>query len=837
MKSLSERFSNRTIKFIFTILFLFAFAVSLWNGINVVFLNANSNDECAWRPIPERPGVYLITDVVPGGVTDKAGIKNGDILLKLNGDDFKDNNPNRIINAVPKGEFCTYLVERDGKQFETKVEVLKVINIVYISGFLFGLGFLIVGFIVVMSKPQGMVQRQFAYFAFLAMMICGLSSLQFAENTSAAVMLIMNGFMLISRILGPVAFLAFFMNFPVRKEFKYKKTLYWFAALMNLLALVYLGFYRTPRGDTPNIRDFINQIIDNLPLFFLIAGVLIFTHSYFKVVDKRRKKSLSPILYGSVIGLGANLYTTYTNFVNPFTIYVNPMAFLPALALFFVPVGYGYSIFRYKLMDTEILIKKSLMYAIITPMIAAIYVLLVFGTGSIIGEFFGHKQNQTLSLLALVVIAFVFDPLKRRIQDWVDKIFYLERQNYQKVLLEFSRRLPLQIDLKQILNSVVTTLAGTMHIKKVGVVLLDKEHGNMFVGKDISDSILDLANKTNFYNYLSEQKEAILTANITDEWYENNEIAAQVRKIIDETGVELVIPIQFQDKLMGAINTGAKLSEKNYSQDDINLLMTVANQTAVAIENSLLYEKEKALSRVTEELKLAQDIQQRWLPKNPEELPGFDIAGKNIPAQLVGGDYYDFIPIEHGLMSICIGDVSGKGLTAAMLMANLHAIVRSQTVSNPTPSECVRQTNRLIFESSNDEMFITLFYGLLNIKEKSFAYTNGGHNLPLYLPFDKPLKRLDTEGLVIGVDKNAAYKMNKILFSRGDVLVLYTDGITEAFNEDEKLYGEDRLIEVVEKNRTLNSQTIIEKILADVKTYSGTAPVHDDMTIVVVKAM
>ena len=105
------------------------------------------------------------------------------------------------------------------------------------------------------------------------------------------------------------------------------------------------------------------------------------------------------------------------------------------------------------------------------------------------------------------------------------------------------------------------------------------------------------------------------------------------------------------------------------------------------------------------------------------------------------------------------------------------------------------------------------------------------------MPFDKPLKRLDTDGLVIGVDKNSVYKMNKIMFSRGDVLVLYTDGISEAFNEDEKLYGEDRLIEVVEKNRALNSEMIIERILADVKSYSGTAAVHDDMTLVVVKAL
>ncbi len=837
MKSLSERFSNRTIKFIFTIGFLFAFGISAWNGANVVFLNSNSNDECAWRPVPGRPGVYLITDVVPGGVTDKAGIKNGDILLKLNGQDFPDMNANRIINEVPKGGYCTYLIERDGKQFETNVEVLKVVDIAYISGFLFGLGFLIVGFIVVMSKPQGKVQRQFAYMSFFAMMITGLSSMQITADTNPAEKIIFNSLMFISRVLGPIFFLSFFMNFPVRKEFRYKRTLYLLTGLLNFAALIYLGNFRTPRNDVPNLRDLINQIIDSLPLFFFIAGVVIFANNYFDIADKKKRRSLAPILYSSIIGLGANVYTAYTSYANPFAIYVNPASFLPALLLFFVPVGYGYSIFRYKLMDTEILVKKSLMYAIITPMIAAIYVLLVFGTGSIIGEFFGHKQNQTLSLLALVIIAFVFDPLKRRIQDWVDKIFYLERQNYQKVLLEFSRRLPLQIDLKQILNSVVTTLAGTMHIKKVGVVLLDKEHGNMFVGKDISDSILDLANKTNFYNYLAEQKEAILTSNITDDWYDNDKIAEQVRKIIDETGVELVIPIQFQDKLMGAINTGAKLSEKTYSQDDINLLMTVANQTAVAVENSLLYEKEKALTRVNEELKLAQDIQQRWLPKNPEGLDGFDIAGKNIPAQLVGGDYYDFIPVERGLMSVCIGDVSGKGLTAAMLMANLHAIVRSQSVSNPTPSECVRQTNRLIFESSNDEMFITLFYGLLNLKEKSFAYTNGGHNLPMFFPAGKPMKTLDTEGLVIGVDRNSKYSMNKILFSPGDVLVMYTDGISEAFNAEEELYGEERLMAVVEKFRDLTSEKIIENILEDVRIYSGAAPVHDDMTIVVVKAL
>jgi sigma-B regulation protein RsbU (phosphoserine phosphatase) len=288
---------------------------------------------------------------------------------------------------------------------------------------------------------------------------------------------------------------------------------------------------------------------------------------------------------------------------------------------------------------------------------------------------------------------------------------------------------------------------------------------------------------------------------------------------------------------MGIINIGSKLSQKVYSQEDLNLLMTVASQTAIAVENSRLYEKEKTFTLMQEEMRLASKIQLDWLPKDPPDVPGFDIAGKMIPSELVGGDYYDFIRIDNQRLAISIGDVSGKGLSAAMLMANLHAVVRSQTFTNPIPAECMKQTNRLVFESSNEEMFITLFYGILNTEDSSFEFTNGGHNLPILVNGGGKEQLLDTEGLVIGINDNVKYGTGKISFKKDDVLVLYTDGISETFKDDNEMYGEQRLTELIKLVSHLGSREIIDRILEDITRFSSKKIAHDDMTLVVIKAV
>ncbi|RPI13272.1 MAG: hypothetical protein EHM58_18805 [Ignavibacteriae bacterium] len=836
MKLSFKNRSPKTIRRFFLVSYLIVLIIAAINASSILYFNAISNDQCAWRPVPKRDSVLLITDVVPGGVADKAGIKDGDILLKLDGKSYNAIVPTgwiTAVNAVPRGGSMIYTIERNGEIFETKVEIIKVFNFVFLGNLLFGVGFLIVGFIVVMTRPDGIVQRNFAYMCLLLLLHFG-----FLQIDGGTKIYFYNAFIIalvfFGRAFGPVVFINFFTHFPVRRNREKAKRNNITVLLISIAAIAVMLLNQ----NIFYLPVWVLQILVNLPAGFFIAGLVMFAHSYFKYVPAEKRKQLRPILISSFIAISSYIYILYLNNTNQYIIFVKPYLLLPGLLLIVLPISFGYSIFKYRLMDTELLIKKSIIYGTVTTTIASIYILLVFGAGSLLQDYLGHSDDNALGLAALIIIAFVFDPIKKRVQNWVDRIFYREKYNYQKALLDFSRILPLQINLKQIVDSVVDTISTTMHIEKIAGVLFDEKREGICFSRNIPYELCNYSREPQGILALLDSRKAPINAStLVDERHYYNVSDEEIEKIV-KSGIQLIVPMVVKSNVIGFLSTGPKLSEKVYSQEDIDLLFTVANQTAIAIENARLVEKEKTLFKVQQEIKLASTIQSEWIPKSAPSIPGFDIAGKTIPAEVVGGDYFDFIEIDDKSHAFCIGDVSGKGLPAALLMANMQAILRSQAMANTNTINCIEQTNKLIYTSSTEEMFVTLFYSILDIKNKILTYTNAGHNYPVLFPKDdKNMKMLSEGGLALGVQKEVNYGNCSITINSGDVIVMYTDGITEAFNRKGEQYGEERLYNAMFKCLNISSQDIIEYILEDVQKFASGIPVHDDMTLVVIKCL
>jgi sigma-B regulation protein RsbU (phosphoserine phosphatase) len=500
-----------------------------------------------------------------------------------------------------------------------------------------------------------------------------------------------------------------------------------------------------------------------------------------------------------------------------------------------IPLSFGYSIFKYRLMDTQFIIKRSIIYGIITTTIALIYFILVFGAGTLLRGIFGQNESQALTVVALIIIAFVFDPLKRRVQDWVDRVFYRERYSYHKALLDFSKKLPLQLNVSQIVGSVINTISSTMHINNIAGVLLDESNGSSCFTRNIPEELCQYERVPGgIISLLNEKKEPINASALVDERYLYNISDYEIDKI-KRSGVQLIVPMIAKNNVIGFINTGPKLSEKIYSNEDIELLTTVAGQAAIAIENARLYEKEKTLYKVESEIKLASKIQTEWLPKSAPHIPGFEVGGKSIPAEVVGGDYFDFIEIDENSTVFVIGDVSGKGLPAALLMANARAILRSQALTNADTRSCVKLTNSQLYAGSTEDMFVTLFYSMLSAKNRTLYYTNAGHYYPIIFSDDNKMKELTEGGIPLGVEKDWGYKSGKVKLRKNDIVLMYTDGITEAFNNRGEMFGEDRLYTIVRNNMNETSDCIIEKIMQGVQDFKQGAPVSDDMTLIVLK--
>jgi sigma-B regulation protein RsbU (phosphoserine phosphatase) len=284
---------------------------------------------------------------------------------------------------------------------------------------------------------------------------------------------------------------------------------------------------------------------------------------------------------------------------------------------------------------------------------------------------------------------------------------------------------------------------------------------------------------------------------------------------------------------------GRRDGHSPFTAGDLKLARVMASQAAVAIENALLHrrrlEEQQTMIRIQEEIRLARAIQVNLLPKESPVVAEYEVAGYTLPARSVGGDYYDFIPVDDHRLALCVGDVSGKGMPAAMLMAHLQAAIRGQTLMMASPSECLARSNRLLFASTDYDRFASCFYGILDTREHCLRFANAGHDRPIHVSGDGELMALDSGGIVLGVLEDVGYQEQTVAIAGGDMMVLYSDGIIDATDEMGGEFGLERLQRIIDTNRGAAPRKLIECILAGVNAHAGNAPQTDDMTLVVLR--
>jgi sigma-B regulation protein RsbU (phosphoserine phosphatase) len=297
----------------------------------------------------------------------------------------------------------------------------------------------------------------------------------------------------------------------------------------------------------------------------------------------------------------------------------------------------------------------------------------------------------------------------------------------------------------------------------------------------------------------------------------------------------IAVPMMVKSELRGVLTVYNKKEGKSFADDDQRLLAIIAAQSGQVVENARLHEQEQALMKMQEDLRLAARIQTELLPHTPPSIPGYEIIGTSIPAQQVGGDYYDFIPIDDHRWAFCIGDVTGKGLPASLLMANLQATLRGQTSPTAGPKACLERSNQLLFQSTSPEKFATLFYAILDPRDHRLSYANAGHENP-YLCCNRPEKtRLKTGGIPLGMLPEFPFEQDCISLEEGSLIVAFSDGVSEAMNAREEQFGEERIVAVIDRHRDAPVSEIIDHLVAAVKSHAAGHPQSDDITVVVVR--
>lgn len=271
------------------------------------------------------------------------------------------------------------------------------------------------------------------------------------------------------------------------------------------------------------------------------------------------------------------------------------------------------------------------------------------------------------------------------------------------------------------------------------------------------------------------------------------------------------------------------------------MVENIQNERKMQAERDTLM---REMERKNTELAIAAEIQQSFLPDNISQIEGFDIAGRSVMAKEVGGDFFDVIPLEvlpigKDHLGIMIADVSGKGIPAALFMALSRIVVRvNATWYGRKPAEAIRDANTIISHDSRSGMFVTLFYGFLDSENRTLTYVNAGHNPPIhYHALDKSLHELEATGIAMGAMDDAEYSQESARMSPGDIIVLYTDGITEAENANLEMFGVERFEQIILRSATLSAKEISDEILTAVKEFTGGHPQSDDITLMVIRSL
>jgi sigma-B regulation protein RsbU (phosphoserine phosphatase) len=301
--------------------------------------------------------------------------------------------------------------------------------------------------------------------------------------------------------------------------------------------------------------------------------------------------------------------------------------------------------------------------------------------------------------------------------------------------------------------------------------------------------------------------------------------------------IKVVAPMKIQDETKGVLVVGSKINKQEFRADELEFLYTLGNQAMISLENARLFEEALEKQRMEEELNIARDIQQGLLPKSCPQPHGFQIHGINVSSRQVGGDYFDCIEFDENHYGICIADVSGKGAPAALLMSNLQASLRALSSTDCNIGEMTSKINNLIYQNTGLDKFITYFYGILNCSQKTFTYVNAGHNPPYLYHRDGSMRTLEKGGLLLGMMPNMLYEMETVELQPGDVILMFTDGISEAMNPEEEEFEEYRIEAILQKEVHSSAREILQKITNAVKEFVAKAPQSDDITMVGVKML
>jgi sigma-B regulation protein RsbU (phosphoserine phosphatase) len=556
------------------------------------------------------------------------------------------------------------------------------------------------------------------------------------------------------------------------------------------------------------------------------------------------------------------------------------------------PLSFAYAIVRHQVIPVRLILRRSVRYLLVSRGFIIIQALVVFAllsfllTGSRLAAIdrLGDRADiiVTMAATALAIAGLTF--LNQRVMPLIDRKFFRESYDAQQVLSELGIEMRKVSTVEQLLERVVAKIQDALHVENVAIFLRDQDSGDytcaissQLNAEGVSTSrrnrTLTLSPDGALVQRMSRFTQPLpvdfdkynpWTQNLLSTELAMNDAREHENATLRRARSALLLPVTTKDQLLGIVSLGPRLGDLPFSRDDRHLLMAVALQMAFAIQNAELVQEIALEERLRHELAIATTVQQRLFPESPPEMASLELSGVCYPARGVGGDYYDFIALGPGKIGIAVADVAGKGISAALLMCSVQASLRSQAQTvNGNLTKLVSSMNKLLHVSTDAASYATFFYAQFDERTGLLTYVNAGHNPPMVLRCAKTAKAqgvgaggyealipderagdgegrpevtlLTKGGPIIGAFDDCVYEQETIQMQSGDLLVAYTDGVTEARDAYDTEFGEASLRRIIDSCAHVPAQELSERIVQSVRDWCGDVPPHDDLTLVVMK--
>ena len=813
--------------------------------------------DSSFRIIPASVCVYQVTE---GGTSDRAGLQVGDLIYNVNFQNFKDASEAEHILLTQSPDTINYAVLRDNQPISLNITLASVgIRLSVLILVMCGLVYMATGSFVALRRPQFTAARMMGWtFLTAGFFMTVLFTMVFRQEMVYDEFSITRDFlMLVCIIFSFPLWLHLTHYFPIeRRELIDRK---WLLYGSYLLAGVFLL-----------LIIFLQQ-----EAYFVAAILILPAYNILLPIFFRKERSLESIKLSKVLSrAGLLVFTIVILFLSALFLSRSPEASSsPGFAeeffqgfigipLVLIPLAFLFTIGHYRLLDLDLRVRRNIQYNIASwiwgiILLAGLVKLLfllpeidfnlpnVQFTGKFI-EFSDQpldpadkvKMEKVVIMLLAVGLTWLAWQFQNKGQRYIDKKFDRGAYDYRRAAGELAEVMSSEFTMQGLAKAIVKKLASLMQVKQVGILFFRGEKECCCKEAfGVADDRWDA-----FSTLINEKIISLIQKYRSDYRFSAEYLPNDIRDTFFDEGFRHIIAIRSKEKLVGVLLIGEKRSESPFHKDDLVFLAAVAKQAAVAIENAFLYEELAEQERLKHELDIARRIQIASLPQTTPVIDGLDIAGISIPAQEVGGDYFDYLNGVTNEITVIVGDVSGKGTSAALYMSKVQGIMRSLNDFKLSPRDLFIRANHLLKGDIEKQSFFTALGAYFKSAQKQMVLARAGHSpLFFYEANTATVHSITPKGMGIGLANSQKFasviEEQQMFYEKGDIFLFITDGITEAQNLRGDEFGDEKVLELLQDINGASAKRIRDQVITAVNHFAGDANQHDDLTVVVVKAI